>query len=107
MAGEKPDVLLVGARKPVLINGLEPKINLHDYLGAKDRDAFVAPVANKIRALAIAYTPNKVDAGFMQKLPKLQQISSFGVTYDHVDAKWAGEHGINVTDTPEVLNEQV
>ncbi len=107
MAGEKPDVLLVGARKPVLINGLESKVNLHDYLGAKDRDAFVASVADKIRAIAIAYTANKVDAAFLQKFPKLEQISSFGVGYDHIDAKWAGEHGIVVTNTPEVLNEEV
>jgi lactate dehydrogenase-like 2-hydroxyacid dehydrogenase len=107
MAGEKPDVLLVGARKPVLIKGLEPKVTLHDYLGAKDRDAFVASVADKIRAIAIAYTANKVDAAFMQKFPKLEQISSFGVGYDHIDAKWAGEHGIIVTNTPEVLNEEV
>lgn len=107
MAGEKPDVLLVGARKPVLINGLEPKVNLHDYLGAKDKDALVASVADKIRAIAIAYTANKVDAAFMQKFPKLEQISSFGVGYDHIDAKWAGEHGIIVTNTPEVLNEEV
>jgi lactate dehydrogenase-like 2-hydroxyacid dehydrogenase len=34
-------------------------------------------------------------------------ISSFGVGYDHVDAKWAGEHGIVVTNTPDVLNEEV
>ena len=27
--------------------------------------------------------------------------------YDHIDAKWAGEHGIIVTNTPEVLNEEV
>jgi lactate dehydrogenase-like 2-hydroxyacid dehydrogenase len=107
MAGEKPDVLLVGARKPVLIKGLEPKVTLHDYLGAKDRDAFVASVGDKIRAIAIAYTANKVDAAFLQKFPKLEQISSFGVGYDHIDAKWAGEHGIIVTNTPEVLNEEV
>jgi lactate dehydrogenase-like 2-hydroxyacid dehydrogenase len=107
MAGEKPDVLLVGARKPVLINGLEPKVNLHDYLGAKDKDALVASIADKVRAIAIAYTANKVDAAFMQKFPKLEQISSFGVGYDHIDAKWAGEHGIIVTNTPEVLNEEV
>jgi lactate dehydrogenase-like 2-hydroxyacid dehydrogenase len=107
MAGEKPDVLLVGARKPVLINGLEPKVNLHDFLGAKDKDALVASLADKVRAIAIAYTANKVDAGFMQKFPKLEQISSFGVGYDHIDAKWAGEHGIIVTNTPEVLNEEV
>src|SRR5476651_2448629 len=107
MAGEKPDVLLVGARKPVLIGGLEPKVTLHDYLAAKDKDAFIASVADKIRAIAIAYTSNKVDAALLQKFPKLEQISSFGVGYDHIDAKWAGEHGIVVTNTPEVLNEEV
>jgi hypothetical protein len=107
MAGEKADVLLVGQRKLVLINGLEPKVNLHDYLGAKDKDAFVKSVGDKIRAIAIAYTANKVDAAFLQKFPKLEQISSFGVGYDHIDAKWAGEHGIVVTNTPEVLNEEV
>ena len=60
-----------------------------------------------MRAIAIAYTSNKLDAAFMQKLPKLEQISSFGVGYDHIDAKWAGAHGIIVTNTPEVLNEEV
>src|SRR3979490_2195530 len=104
MAAEKPDVLLVGARKPVLIKGLEPKVTLHDYLGAKDRDAFLKSVADNIRAIAIAYTANKVDAAFLQKFPKLEQISSFGVGYDHIDAKWAGEHGIIVTNNPEALN---
>ena len=43
----------------------------------------------------------------MQRFPKLEQISSFGVGYDHIDAKWAGAHGIIVTNTPEVLNEEV
>ena len=43
----------------------------------------------------------------MQRFPKLEQISSFGVGYDHIDAKWAGEHGIIVTNTPDVLNEEV
>jgi lactate dehydrogenase-like 2-hydroxyacid dehydrogenase len=107
MAGEKPDVLLVGARKPVLVGGLEPKVNLHHLLEAKDRDAFIASVGDKIRAIAIAYTANKVDADFLKRFPKLEQISSFGVGYDHIDAKWAGEHGIVVTNTPEVLNEEV
>jgi len=107
MAIEKPDVLLVGARKSVLMAGLEPKVTLHDYLGAKDKDAFVKSVGGKIRAIAVAYTADKVDATFMQQFPKLEQISSFGVGYDHIDAKWAGAHGIVVTNTPEVLNEEV
>ena len=107
MAGEKPDVLLVGSRKPVLIDGLEPKVALHDLLGAKDQEALIKSVADKVRAIAVAYTANKIDAAFMQRFPKLEQISRFGVGYDHIDAKWAGEHGIIVTNTPDVLNEEV
>jgi len=107
MAGEKPDVLLIGQKKPVMVKGLDPKVVLHYLADAKDQDAFLKSVSNKVRAIAIAYTANKLDSAFMQKLPKLEQISSFGVGYDHIDAKWAGEHGIVVTNTPEVLNEEV
>ena len=57
--------------------------------------------------MAVAYTSNKVDGDFMSRFPKLEQISSFGVGYDHIDAKWAGAHGIVVTNTPDVLNEEV
>jgi hypothetical protein len=107
MAGEMPDVLLVGAKKPVLMKGLEGKVTLHHWLDAKDKDAFVKEVGNKIKAIAIAYTANKVDEKFLKQFPHLEQVSSFGVGYDHIDAKWAGEHGIVVTNTPEVLNEEV
>ena len=107
MAGEKPDVLLVGAKKPVLMKGFEGKVTLHHWLDAKDKAAFVKEIGNKIKAIAIAYTANKVDGNFLQQFPHLEQVSSFGVGYDHIDAKWAGEHGIVVTNTPEVLNEEV
>jgi len=107
MAGKKPDVLLVGAKKPVLMKGLEDKVTLHHWLDAKDKDAFVKEVGNKIKAIAIAYTANKVDEKFLRQFPHLEQVSSFGVGYDHIDAKWAGAHGIVVTNTPEVLNEEV
>ena len=104
---DKPDVLLVGARKPVMLKGFEGKVNLHHWLEQKDKDAFLKEHGGKIRAIAIAYTANKVDGAFMGQFPKLEQISSFGVGYDHIDAKWAGEHGIVVTNTPDVLNEEV
>ena len=72
MAGEKPDVLLVGQRKPVLVGGLDPKVTLHYFLEAKDRDAFIKSVGDKIRAIAVAYTANKIDADFMQRDVRLQ-----------------------------------
>ena len=107
MAGDKPDVLMVGAKKPVMMKGFEGKVTLHHWLELKDKDAFVKDLGKKIKAIAIAYTANKVDGNFLQQFPNLEQVSSFGVGYDHIDAKWAGEHGIVVTNTPEVLNEEV
>lgn len=107
MANEKPDVLLIGARKPVLMKGLESKVNLHHFLEADDKDAFIKSVGPKIGAMALAYSHYKIDGDFLSKFPNIKQVSSFGVGYDHVDAKWAGAHGIVVTNTPEVLNEEV
>lgn len=107
MAGEKPDILLVGAKKPVMMKGFDGKVTLHHWLDLKDKDAFVKDVGKKIKAIAIAYTANKVDEKFLKQFPNLEQVSSFGVGYDHIDAAWAGAHGIIVTNTPEVLNEEV
>src|SRR5512138_3764026 len=107
MASDKPDVLLVGAPKPVIVKGLDGKVTLHNLLEAKDRDAFITGLADRVRAIAVTYTNNPINGALMSRLPKLEIVSSFGVGYDHVDAKWAGEHGIVVTNTPEVLNEEV
>jgi lactate dehydrogenase-like 2-hydroxyacid dehydrogenase len=107
MADATPDVLLVGREKSVIMEGLASRVKLRKLPDAKDNDAFINAIADKIRAIAITYTNVPVNAAFMQRFPKLEQISSFGVGYDHIDAKWAGEHGIIVTNTPEVLNEEV
>jgi lactate dehydrogenase-like 2-hydroxyacid dehydrogenase len=107
MAGAKPDVLLIGNKKPVMMAGLEGKVTLHCLIDAKDKDAFLKSIADKVRAIVVAYTNERIDGAFMQRFPKLEQISSFGVGYDHIDAKWAGAHGIIVTHTPDVLNEEV
>ena len=107
MAGEKRDVLLVGKEKSVVMEGLDAKVTLHKLNEAKDKDAFIKSIADKVGAIAVTYTNERVGPELMQRLPKLEQVSTFGVGYDHVDAKWAGAHGIIVTNTPEVLNEEV
>jgi lactate dehydrogenase-like 2-hydroxyacid dehydrogenase len=107
MAGAKRDVLLVGNEKSVVIEGLASKVNLHKLIDAKDKDAFIKSITDKIGAIAVTYTNEPISPDFMQRFPNLEQVSTFGVGYDHVDAKWAGVHGIIVTNTPEVLNEEV
>lgn len=48
-----------------------------------------------------------VDAAFIDAFPNLEIIANFGVGYDSVDAVHAGARGIMVTNTPDVLTEEV
>jgi lactate dehydrogenase-like 2-hydroxyacid dehydrogenase len=57
--------------------------------------------------MAVSVSSELVDAALMSKLPRLEIVSTFAVGYDHIDAKWAGAHGIVVTNTPGVLTEEV
>jgi len=107
MTDGKADILLVGASKPVIATGLAADFNLHKLGDAKDRDAFMSGIADKVRGFAVPFSNMQIDGPLMARFPRLEIVSSFGVGYDHVDAKWAGEHGIVVTNTPEVLNEEV
>ncbi|MBV9286208.1 MAG: 2-hydroxyacid dehydrogenase, partial [Hyphomicrobiales bacterium] len=72
-----------------------------------DPDAWLAAWAPRIRAVAAGGHHVPVDAAFMGKLPKLEIVASFGVGYEHIDAKWASEHGVIVTHTPGVLDDEV
>lgn len=60
--------------------------------------------AREIRAVAAM---TDIGPAFIDALPNLQIIASFGVGYDQVDAKYAATKGIMVTNTPDVLTEEV
>ena len=73
----------------------------------QDREAALEAIAPGIRAVVSTWPTAAVDAALMARLPKLEIVVSFGVGYDHIDAAWAGAHGIVVTNTPGVLDEDV
>ena len=107
MAGEKADVVMFGP-KPIIEETLtKAGLQLHKAFAAPDQEAFIARIAPTVRGIAAVAGHGPVDAKLMSRFPKLEIVSSFGVGYDHIDAKWAGEHGIIVTNTPDVLNEEV
>jgi lactate dehydrogenase-like 2-hydroxyacid dehydrogenase len=106
MADGKIEVLLSGPPKLTIVNGLAP-FTVHRLADAKDRDALLNEIAPRVRAMAVSVSSDKIGAELMSKLPKLEIVSTFAVGYDHVDVKWAAEHGITVTNTPKVLNEEV
>jgi lactate dehydrogenase-like 2-hydroxyacid dehydrogenase len=106
MDAKRKDVLLLGPLKPVVVDGLEAGCTLHKVAAAGDRDAFMAAHAD-VRAIACSATTERVPGDLMARFPKLQIVSSFGVGYDHMDVKWAAEHGVTLTNTPNVLTEEV
>lgn len=57
-----------------------------------------------VRGIAVA---GKVSNDWMAALPNLEIISNFGVGYDGVDAAHAASRGVIVTNTPDVLNDEV
>jgi lactate dehydrogenase-like 2-hydroxyacid dehydrogenase len=107
MSGDKPDVLLVGPAKPVIDDGLAHAFTVHRLGEGPDRETLLAAIAEKIRGIAISYMVPGVTGEFMARFPRLEIVSTFGVGYDHVDAAWAGRQGVIVTNTPEVLTDEV
>ena len=106
MAAAKREIVLLGPLKPLVVKGLEAACTVHKAAEAKDRDAFIAAHSD-VRAIACSATTETISGGFMARFPKLQIVSSFGVGYDHMDAKWAAAHGVILTNTPDVLTEEV
>ena len=62
---EKADVLLIGPSKPTIVNGLATPFTLHKLMDAKNREAFFADMAPRVRALAVAATSEPINGAFM------------------------------------------
>jgi lactate dehydrogenase-like 2-hydroxyacid dehydrogenase len=104
MSTDKREVILFGPAKPTIVKGLETGCTVHKAIDAADRDAFIA-AHEEVRAIACAQ--GLMSASLLEHFPKLEIISSFGVGYDNIDVKYAAAHNIIVTNTPEVLTEEV
>ncbi len=107
ISSEKIDLLVYGPNKPIVDNGFSDQFVLHPFETRADLDRLTPAVAAKIRGAAVTYSTVRCDGAMMALFPKLEIVSSFGVGYDHVDANYAREHNIVVTNTPDVLTEEV
>jgi lactate dehydrogenase-like 2-hydroxyacid dehydrogenase len=107
ISSEKIDLLIYGPNKPIVDKGFSDQFVLHPFETRADLDRVSPAVAAKIRGAAVTYSTVRCDGGVMAMFPKLEIAASFGVGYDHVDANYAREHNIVVTNTPDVLTEEV
>jgi lactate dehydrogenase-like 2-hydroxyacid dehydrogenase len=99
------DLLLIGPLRPVLAKRLAD-FTVHQLGAATDRETFWKSIAD-VRAMAVSAPVEPINEALYARLPNLEIIASFGVGYDHIDAAAAAHRGIVVTNTPDVLTEEV
>jgi lactate dehydrogenase-like 2-hydroxyacid dehydrogenase len=102
----KRDVLLVAPLHAGTQAELEATYAVHSLWTAADRDALLATVASRVE---ICVTTGGAGAAraLIERLPNLKLIACFGVGVDAIDLAAARVRSIAVTNTPDVLTDDV
>ena len=103
----KPHMLLTTELLEMKAEQLDAAFEVHRYYQAADKAGMLADVADKIEYIGCGGHAIRIDAEIIDQLPKLRIIANFGVGYDMVDTAKAAERGIVVSNTPDVLTEEV
>jgi hydroxypyruvate reductase len=101
-----PEILLLAPLPDFLLRPLQDAHTCHDYFHSADREALIAETGPRVRGIAMAgHSVAPVD--LLERLPALEIISVFGVGYDGVPLDHCRGRGIRVTNTPDVLTDDV
>lgn len=103
MSESKAAVLVPGKIHPRVLERFECKVDIITAPSGPE-PSLSDEDAQRITAVAVSGSFN---AKWIDALPKLEVIANFGVGYDGVDVKHAASRGIVVTNTPDVLNDEV
>ena len=99
------DVVILNTIHPSVHEALERDFGAPRLWEAPDPDRMLAEVAPDVRLLVVDGGP--VDEDLLERLPKLEMVASYGVGYDRIDVAAAARRGIVVTNTPDVLDDEV
>lgn len=102
----KPGLVVVGPLMPRVMDGLAPLFEMYKLWEAPDKEALLKKVAPTVRAIATDGTKG-ASRELMRELPKLEIVGCQGVGVDAIDLAYAREHNVIVTNTPDVLNDDV
>lgn len=101
----KPIAILVpGALNAHALQRIEAEFSIHRIEDGLP-SSITPEIAQKVRGVSTMVTP--VSAALIDALPNLEIIANYGVGYDAVDARHAASRGVMVTNTPDVLTEEV
>lgn len=103
MSQQKSAILVPGKIHPRVLDRLQAEF---DILTAPQGAPLELGEADAARVRGIAVS-GAVPAAWMERLPNLEIIANFGVGYDGVDVGAAASRGVIVTNTPDVLDDEV
>uniref|UniRef100_A0A7C8YR64 Uncharacterized protein n=1 Tax=Opuntia streptacantha TaxID=393608 RepID=A0A7C8YR64_OPUST len=103
---ESIGVLLACPMNPYLEDQLNNRFNLFRFWNFPDRAQFLSENAPAIRAV-VGNASAGADAALIDALPRLEIVASFSVGLDKIDLDKCRERGIRVTNTPDVLTDDV
>ncbi|MEO8507060.1 MAG: 2-hydroxyacid dehydrogenase [Betaproteobacteria bacterium] len=102
----QPDIIVTAPLPPFLYDPLKSDFRCHDYHAASHKPGLLAAEGARIRGL-VQGGGTVTPATLLDALPKLEIISVFGVGYDGVPVDYCRQRGIKVTNTPDVLTDDV
>ena len=102
----KQEVVIVTPIYAPTMETLDRLFIMHRLWEAKDRQSWFASLAERVHAI-VSSGHAGADAAMMDALPKTEIISCFGVGYDAIDVTAAKARKIAVTNTPDVLTDDV
>ena len=102
----KPDLLVLALLPDFLITPLQDDFTCHEGSRAAARAEVLAESSVRIRAL-VGTGGTRYDETLLRQLSALEIIAVIGVGYDGVPLEYCRQHGIHVTNTPDVLTEDV
>jgi lactate dehydrogenase-like 2-hydroxyacid dehydrogenase len=100
------DILVTAPLPPFLYEPLKADYRCHDYYQSSHRPGLLAAEGARIRGL-VQGGGTTTPTTLLDALPKLEIISVFGVGYDGVPVDYCRSRGVKVTNTPDVLTEDV
>jgi lactate dehydrogenase-like 2-hydroxyacid dehydrogenase len=100
------DVVVLWPNRPKQMAILEERYRLHHLYKAPDKAAMLAEVGPRVRAI-VASGEVGPDRAMIEACPKLEIVACYGVGVDAIDRVACAERGVPVTNTPEVLTEDV
>jgi lactate dehydrogenase-like 2-hydroxyacid dehydrogenase len=100
------DILVTAPLPPFLYEPLKADYRCHDYAKASEPAALLAAAGARVRGL-VQGGGTVTPTALLDALPALEIISVFGVGYDGVPVDYCRKRGVKVTNTPDVLTDDV